>query len=60
MFKNQTGMNSVTGGTLETFKLDMPQYSDGRTRNIRVWLPDGYDPEDTEKKYPVFYMQLFL
>ncbi len=56
MFKNQTGMNSVTGGTLETFKLDMPQYSDGRTRNIRVWLPDGYDPEDTEKKYPVFYM----
>ena len=56
MFKNQTGMNSVTGGTLETFKLDMPQYSDGRTRNIRVWLPDGYDPENTEKKYPVFYM----
>lgn len=56
MFKNQTGMSTVTGGTLETFKLDMPQYDDGRTRNIRVWLPEGYDPEDTEKKYPVFYM----
>lgn len=56
MFKNQTNMSSVTGGTLETFKLDMPQYSDGRTRNIRVWVPDGYDPADTEKKYPVFYM----
>lgn len=56
MFKNQTGMSSVTSGTLETFKLDMPQYSDGRTRNIRVWLPEGYDPADTEKKYPVFYM----
>lgn len=56
MFKNQTGMNSVTGGTLEMFKLDMPQYSDGRTRNIRVWIPEGYDPSDTEKKYPVLYM----
>ena len=56
MFKNETKMSSVTGGTIETFKLDMPQYSDGRTRNIRVWIPDGYDPANTEKKYPVFYM----
>lgn len=56
MFKNQTGLNSVTGGKLETFKLDMPQYTDGRTRNIRVWIPDGYDPTNTEKKYPVLYM----
>lgn len=57
MFKNQTNLSSVTGGTIETFKLDMPQYSDGRTRNIRVWIPDGYDPSNTDKKYPVFYMQ---
>lgn len=56
MFKNQTGMSSVTGGTLETFTLAMPQYADGRERTIRVWVPDGYDPADTDKKYPVLYM----
>ena len=52
MFKNQTGQNSVTGGTLETFTLPMPQYTDGRERTIRVWVPDGYDPENKDKLYP--------
>ena len=56
MFKNQTGQNSVTGGTLETFTLPMPQYTDGRERTIRVWVPDGYDPENKDKLYPVLYM----
>lgn len=57
MFKNDLDNTTVTSGTLETFTLDMPQYSDGRTRTIHVWLPDGYDSQNTDKKYPVFYMQ---
>ena len=56
MFKNDTNNTTLTSGTLETFTLDMPQYSDNRTRTIHVWLPDGYDSENTDKKYPVFYM----
>jgi metallo-beta-lactamase class B len=55
-FKNHTGSNSVTRGTLQTITLEMMQYSDGRKRRIRVWLPDGYDPAETDKKYPVLYM----
>lgn len=57
MFKNDLGNTTVTSGTLETFTLNMPQYSDNRTRKINVWLPDGYDSKNTDKKYPVFYMQ---
>lgn len=56
MFKNDSNINTVTSGTLETFTLDMPQYSDGRTRTIHVWLPNGYDSKNTNKKYSVFYM----
>ncbi|MGN0551722.1 MAG: alpha-amylase family glycosyl hydrolase [Acutalibacteraceae bacterium] len=56
MFKNGLGNTTVTSGTLETFTLDMPQYSDNRTRTIHVWLPEGYDSKNTDKKYPVFYM----
>lgn len=56
MFRSLTGQNTVVGGTLETFTIVMEPYEDGRERTIRVWLPDGYDPEDTEKRYPVLYM----
>jgi len=55
-FKNNASQNSVTRGTLEKVTLAMPQYSDGRTRMIRIWLPDGYDQNATEKRYPVMYM----
>lgn len=48
--------STVTGGTLETIEMTMPQFNDGRKRTIRVWLPDGYDPSDTKKKYSVLYM----
>ena len=51
-----TGAGSLTSGTLDIVELDMPQYEDGRKRNIRVWMPEGYDAEDTDKKYPVLYM----
>lgn len=47
---------TLTRGTLDTIEMEMPQFSDGRTRTIRVWLPDGYDPNDAEKKYSVLYM----
>ncbi|MGN0173256.1 MAG: alpha/beta hydrolase-fold protein [Acutalibacteraceae bacterium] len=57
MFRNDFDNNTVTRGTVETFTLHMPQYSDNRTREIHVWLPDGYSQKDTDKKYPVFYMQ---
>lgn len=54
---NSGGSNStVTGGKLDIIEIEMPQFSDGRTRKIRVWLPDGYDPSDREKKYSVLYM----
>ncbi len=34
----------------------MPQFADGRKRNIRVWTPEDYDKDDTAKRYPVVYM----
>ncbi len=32
-------------------------YSDfvGLDRNVRIYLPEGYDPEDTDTEYPVIY-----
>ena len=57
-FPNSSGGNNstVTGGRLDIIEMKMPQFSDGRTRKIRVWLPDGYDPDNSEKKYSVLYM----
>lgn len=57
-FPNNSGVSNstVTGGKLDIIEMKMPQFSDGRTRKIRVWLPDGYDPGDSEKKYSVLYM----
>lgn len=48
--------STLTYGKLETIEMSMPQFSDGRKRTIRVWLPEGYDAEDSEKKYSVLYM----
>ncbi len=55
-FKNNTGQTSVTRGSLHIVTLDMPQYTEGRQRKIRIWVPDGYDAQDTTKTYPVLYM----
>jgi pullulanase len=33
----------------------MTQYSDNRSRLIRIWTPDGYDSTDLQR-YPVIYM----
>lgn len=48
--------STVTCGKLDTFEMVMPQFADGRKRTIRVWLPDGYDASDKNKKYSVLYM----
>ncbi|MCH5296205.1 MAG: hypothetical protein J1E85_00890 [Ruminococcus sp.] len=54
--KPEETKSTLTCGKLETIEMKMPQFSDGRKRTIRVWLPDGYDAEDSEKKYSVLYM----
>ena len=48
--------STLSYGKLETIEMSMPQFSYGRKRTIRVWLPEGYDAEDREKKYSVLYM----
>ena len=40
-------------GTLEYVNLE---YSAGYNKQITIWTPVGYDPEDTTKKYSVLYM----
>ena len=53
------------GGTAQSTvvgDLDIVQLTDNRlldaykTRNIRIWTPTGYDPENTTVTYPVIYM----
>jgi len=36
---------------------EMPQFTDGRTRTIRVWTPSNYNKDDKTKHYAVIYMQ---
>jgi predicted alpha/beta superfamily hydrolase len=43
----------VSCGKLYTFDIIMTPIPDGRTRTIRVWLPDSYDGG---KRFPVLYM----
>ena len=40
-------------GTQKKVTLDYP---DGYKKPITIWTPNGYDPEDTTKKYPVIYL----
>ncbi len=40
-------------GTQKTIKLDYP---DGYQKPITIWTPNGYNPADTTKKYPVIYL----
>lgn len=43
-------------GKIRTVKMDFPVYDEGEQKTVWIYLPDGYDPEDTEKKYSVLYM----
>ncbi len=40
-------------GKVKTVVMDYP---DGYKKKVYIWTPDGYDPEDTSKKYSVLYM----
>ena len=35
---------------------DVIAYPDGYEKTLYIWTPEGYDPEDTEKKYSTLYM----
>ncbi len=48
--------STLSRGRLEIFSLEMTNFNPRRSRTIRVWLPDGYDENNSSKKYPVFYM----
>ena len=43
-------------GKIRTVKMDFPVYPEGEQKTVWIYLPDGYDPEDTEKRYSVLYM----
>lgn len=45
--------NEVNYGNQTTVKLDYP---DGYQKPITIWTPNGYDPADTDKVYPVIYL----
>lgn len=45
--------NEAEYGNQTTVKLDYP---DGYQKPVTIWTPNGYDPDDTAKKYPVIYL----
>ncbi len=55
-FRFHLTKSTLERGTLDIFTLTMDGYDDKRSKTIRVWLPEGYNPSDTSNKYPVLYM----
>lgn len=47
--------NAISYGSLYTCKLKIPGVPES-LRTARVWLPEGYDPLNKKKRYPVIYM----
>ena len=47
---------SYQAGKIQTVKMDYPGYEEGKQKTVWIYLPDGYDPADTSKKYSVLYM----
>ncbi|MBQ3330696.1 MAG: starch-binding protein [Ruminococcus sp.] len=43
-------------GKIRTVKMDYPGYPEGEKKTVWIYLPDGYDPDDTSKQYSVLYM----
>lgn len=43
-------------GKILTKKFDYPGYPEGEQKTVWIYLPDGYDPDDTSKQYSVLYM----
>lgn len=48
--------HTVTRGELILKTFIMDNYPDKRTRTIRIWLPPGYDANNTNKCYDVLFM----
>lgn len=46
--------NTISYGKLYTCDIDVPY--DHKKRTIRVWTPEGYNPDDKLTKYKVLYM----
>lgn len=42
-------------GTIQTVRMDYPGYAEGEKKTVWIYLPEGYDPTDTSKKYSVLY-----
>ena len=47
---------SYSSGKIRTVKMDFPGYAEGEQKTVWIYLPDGYDPDDTSKQYSVLYM----
>ena len=47
---------SYQAGEIQTLHFDYPGYAEGEQKTVWVYLPDGYDPADTDKQYSVLYM----
>lgn len=43
-------------GKILTKKFDYPGYPEGEQKTVWIYLPDGYDSDDTSKQYSVLYM----
>lgn len=48
--------DQYAAGKIDTVKMDYPGYSEGEQKTVWIYLPDGYDPADTTKRYSVLYM----
>lgn len=46
--------NAISFGRLYTDRVVVP--FDEKKRTVRVWVPNGYNPNDSETRYPVLYM----
>ncbi|MGI6644441.1 MAG: alpha/beta hydrolase [Bacilli bacterium] len=53
---NKPNEPTVVGNLDIIENMDMPEFSDGRKRTIRVWTPSNYDPNNKSVTYPVIYM----
>lgn len=45
--------NETNYGKIDKVSLNYP---DGYKKPIQIWTPNGYDPADTDTKYPVIYL----
>ena len=52
----QNEITPTVVGNLDVVKLTAENLTVDKERNIRIWTPEDYNPEDTSKKYPVLYM----